>query len=41
MSRRLNTRIRKLEATRHSDGEILLLWHKPGMDVATVAKAKL
>jgi hypothetical protein len=39
MSRGLNTRIRKLEAARHSDGEILLLWRKPGMDVATVAKA--
>lgn len=39
MSRRLNTRIRKLEAARHSDDEILLLWRPPGKDAATVVEA--
>lgn len=35
----MNTRIRKLEAARHSDGEILLLWRMPGTDVAPAANA--
>jgi hypothetical protein len=39
MSRGLITRIRKLEAARHSDGEILLLWRSPGKDVARAANA--
>jgi hypothetical protein len=39
MSRGLNTRIQKLEACRHSDGEMLLLWRPPGKDVATVVEA--
>jgi hypothetical protein len=39
MSRGLNVRIRRLEARRHSDGEILLLWRMPGRDVAPAANA--
>jgi hypothetical protein len=39
MSQGLITRIRKLEAARHSDGEILLLWRSPGKDVARAANA--
>jgi hypothetical protein len=39
MSRGLVTRLHKLEARRRNEGEILLLWRRPGKDVAAVAKA--
>ena len=39
MSRGLKVRIQKLEARRHNDGEILLLWRLPDEDIKTVAAA--
>jgi hypothetical protein len=41
MSRGLVTRLHKLEARRRNEGEILLLWRRPGKDISPVAsKAK-
>jgi hypothetical protein len=39
MSRGLVSRLHKLEARRRNEGEILLLWRRPGKDVAALAKA--
>jgi hypothetical protein len=39
MSRGLVTRIQKLETRRRNEGEILLLWRKPGDSVEAVATA--
>jgi hypothetical protein len=39
MSRGLVTRLHKLEARRRNEGEILLLWRRPGKDISPVASA--
>jgi hypothetical protein len=37
MSRGLVSRLHKLEARRRNEGEILLLWRRPGKDISSVA----